>query len=145
MIVVPDTNVIVSAFISRTGYEGQVLEAWRRNEIKFAVSSSIVQEYSEVLRRETIRKYTKLTDKKIEKILKAFKYKTIMTPGKKSIVASPDPKDNMFLACAEEAKAHALITGDKRHLLSLKKHMNIPILTPREFVEKVLSVVKTAA
>lgn len=46
-----------------------------------------------------------------------------------------DPTDEKFLSCAVEAKADAVVTGEKRHLLPLKSYQDIPIITPRECVE----------
>ena len=46
---------------------------------------------------------------------------------------SPDPDDVMFLACAEAAKAHYLITGNIRHFPSRWKYTKI--VTPRAFID----------
>jgi predicted nucleic acid-binding protein len=41
----------------------------------------------------------------------------------------------MFLACAIDAKADCIVSGD-RHLLALQTYRDIPILTVKEFAEK---------
>jgi putative PIN family toxin of toxin-antitoxin system len=48
---------------------------------------------------------------------------------------SPDPKDDVFLACAVTAKADFLITGDTRDLLPLNEHMGTKIITPAQFLQ----------
>lgn len=42
---------------------------------------------------------------------------------------SRDPKDDAILACAVQAQADAIVSGDK-DLLSLVLYQKIPILTP---------------
>ena len=46
-----------------------------------------------------------------------------------------DPKDDMVVATAVAAKAEYLVTGDRKHLLSLGTYEGIQIVTPREFLE----------
>ena len=45
-----------------------------------------------------------------------------------------DPSDNSVLACAKEAGAHFIVTGD-RHLLQLGQYRKTMILSPSKFLE----------
>ena len=45
-----------------------------------------------------------------------------------------DPQDNRILECAVEGDADYIISGDT-HLLNLKQHEAIRILSPNQFVE----------
>lgn len=54
-------------------------------------------------------------------------------PPKIPIIIKEDKADNYFLACAISAEADFIISGDN-HLLKLKSFQNIPILTPRRFL-----------
>lgn len=45
-----------------------------------------------------------------------------------------DPSDNRILECAITAEADYIVTGDKNHLLPLKRYKNIRILSPSEFL-----------
>jgi hypothetical protein len=47
---------------------------------------------------------------------------------------SPDPNDNFLLAMAEAGAADYLVTGDKRGVLTLKRHGNTTILTAKEML-----------
>ena len=47
-----------------------------------------------------------------------------------------DPDDNRILECAVAGKANYIVSGD-RHLLRLKEHAGIPILTTRQFLDGV--------
>jgi len=46
-----------------------------------------------------------------------------------------DVDDHRILECAVAARADYLITGDKRHLQSLKHFRGIQIVSPREFID----------
>jgi predicted nucleic acid-binding protein len=48
---------------------------------------------------------------------------------------SSDPDDNIFLECADAARADFLITGNRKHFPAFWK--NTKIITPREFVNLV--------
>lgn len=45
-----------------------------------------------------------------------------------------DPSDDAILACAIDARADILVTGDKKHLLPVATHRGIRILTPQAFL-----------
>jgi hypothetical protein len=49
---------------------------------------------------------------------------------------SSDPDDDKFLECALELKAECVVSGDS-DLLELTSFMGIPILAPRELLERV--------
>ena len=51
------------------------------------------------------------------------------------ISASKDLKDNMILELAIASNASCIITGDKKHLLSLHPFRGIPILSPADFLK----------
>ena len=57
----------------------------------------------------------------------------ILSDSIKIKVINDDPDDNKFLACALEAEADYIISGDK-HLLNLHYFKDIPIITVREFL-----------
>lgn len=46
-----------------------------------------------------------------------------------------DAKDNKFLALALDAGAKLLVSGDKRHLLSMNPYRGIALIGVREFIE----------
>lgn len=45
-----------------------------------------------------------------------------------------DPDDEMFIECAVAARADYLVTGDKRHLLALKRVGGISIVAASKFL-----------
>lgn len=48
---------------------------------------------------------------------------------------SADPDDRPVLEAAVAARAQAIVTGDRQHLLPLKRIAGISIVSPREFLE----------
>ena len=49
---------------------------------------------------------------------------------------SPDPNDNHIIATAIAAAVALIISGDKRHLLSLQEVEAISVITARQAVER---------
>jgi len=50
---------------------------------------------------------------------------------------SDDPDDEKFISCALAAGSKIIISGDK-HLLKVSGYNDIEIITPRQFVDKLL-------
>lgn len=48
-----------------------------------------------------------------------------------------DPDDNRVLECAVAGHADYIVSGD-RHLLNLKVHAGIPIVTARQFLDAIV-------
>ena len=133
--VVLDTNVLISGVIA-SGYSASILDAARREEIKLVTSVHLLEEFSEVVsRRHIARKYPKAAEEaeSLLDFLRAFAVLASGIPDDKAVSADRD--DDFVLACAAEENADCVVSGDP-HLLDLKTHREIPILTPKEFVER---------
>jgi len=54
-------------------------------------------------------------------------------PSPAQVVAaiSGDPADDVILACAVEAGADVLATGDRKHLLPIGSHRSVRVVTPQ--------------
>ncbi len=133
--VVLDTNVLISG-VNASGYSASILDAARREEIKLVTSAHLLEEFSEVIsRRHIARKYPKAAEN-AEPLLDFLRAFAILTPGiPESNAISPDRDDDFVLACALDESVDCIVSGDP-HLLDLKNYKGIPILTPREFVER---------
>ena len=130
--VVIDTNVIVSALLFG-GKPGRLVTYWKEERIRPYTSAAIVEELLRVL------SYPKFdfASKEIEYLLysEVLPFFEITTVKSGSTIITNDPADDIFLHCAEAAGAEAAISGD-RHLLSMKSHRGIPILTPGQFLNR---------
>jgi hypothetical protein len=130
--VVVDTNVFVSSFFG--GKPRQIIDLWKTGKILLCLSSGIVDEYMEVLRRLTLENEVEL-----RQLLRLFAKGhhivfTHATPALK--VVFEDPDDDKFIECAVALDSRYIVTGDKA-LLALKNYMGIRILSPHEFLLQV--------
>jgi len=134
-IVVPDINVLVSALINRSSPPGRIIAAWRRREIVFVTSQTIIDKVDEVLHRPIFASYG-ITDAQIARLRKALHKYAVRTPHTLNLqVIKEDPEDDTILIAAVEGHADCIISGDK-HLKDLGQYQGIPILTPADFVTR---------
>ena len=128
MRVVPDTNVVVSAVLTPSGPPFEIINLASKGLIQLCVSDAVFDEYREVLGRPQFAKLRELSNLQLEEILKICKF---VTPSKR-VKVSPDPDDDIFLECAEAAKAQYLITGNVRDFPDRWKYTSV--VTPRQFL-----------
>ena len=126
--VVLDTNVLVSGLLFG-GTPGDVLRLCRKTVVAVA-SAGMIDECLRVLAYPKFR----LADGDIRYLLERHILPIVevvdVVPGE-SVVAA-DPKDDMFVWCARQAKASAIVSGDA-HLLSLSLP-DLEIVTAAEAV-----------
>ena len=74
-------------------------------------------------------------DEHIARVLNLIKTKAteVQSKHRLSVIKEKDA-DNRIMECAVEGKADCIISGDKRHILSLKEYSGIRILSPDEFL-----------
>jgi len=134
--VVLDTNVVVSAHLSAEGYSRFVLDLGLASKVQLCISSDILTEYEEVLRRPRFA----LDPQKVAASIRLIKKRAIMATPTQVVTVSPDPDDNMFLECGEAASADYLVTGNKRHFPKEWRHTQV--ISPREFIEIITPTLK---
>jgi uncharacterized protein len=123
-----DTNVLVSAALKPEGLQRTTLLLAITKPARFYVSRPILEEYADVLSRPelAIRKGAR------QQLLQLIRNNShIVTPSRRLEVAS-DPDDNVFLECADAARADYLITGNQKHFPRFWKKTKI--ITTREFI-----------
>lgn len=128
--VVFDTNIYISAIIFG-GNPRKCLELARNEEIALYTSRAILLELAEKLRDKFFWGEPEIKDI----IIGLDIFVNIVTPTKNLDIIKKDPDDNRILECAIEAKADNIVSGDKKHLLSLKQFQDIPILSAKEFLD----------
>lgn len=128
--VVFDTNIYISALLFG-GNPRQCLELAKAGEVELLSSRAIYLELADKLQNKFL---WEIDDIK-ELVIGLSKISMIVSPGIKIDKIKGDPRDNRILECALHAKADYIVTGDKKHLLSLKKFRKIPIISAREFME----------
>jgi putative PIN family toxin of toxin-antitoxin system len=135
--IVLDTNVFVSSLLSNQGLPALVLNAWRDGEYMLITSPPIIAEIVEVLESPRISGKYLIRPEDIEQLVDLLKADAIVVPGRAVVAGAvpQDPRDELFLACALDAGADCIVGGDK-HLLDLRSYKNIPVLSVKQFAER---------
>lgn len=128
--VVVDTNIIISA-IHFGGQPAQIIKLAIEEKIKFFISREIITEILGVLQRKFA--YGKAALKEVEELL--LTTSSLVRPKQTVKIIKNKPPDNRILECALAAKADYLVSGDKKHLLPLKKFKSVKIITAQEFLK----------
>ena len=123
-----DTNVLLAAFITE-GICSKILVRGRKRQFHLILCPVILREFERVL----IKKFstTRNEARSILQIVSEAMH-SVVIPSQSVQGICRDPDDDAILACALEAGADYLVTGDV-DLLELKIFKRIRIVTPREF------------
>ncbi len=134
--VVVDTNVFISALLSETGAPSKLLDAWSDGHFAILITTEIIEEINQVLSQPKFQKKHATLSKKLAGLNALLLEHAIYIEPHSDLRGSvpADPDDEIFLAAAVDGQADAIISGDT-DLLSLKIFQDIPIITPREFLE----------
>jgi putative PIN family toxin of toxin-antitoxin system len=104
-------------------------------------SPAIMSEISAVLYSLWRGKKYHLTREDVAELTRLLEQDALVVPAQVNVRGAipDDPSDEMFLACAVDAAANFIVTGDK-HLLDLKTCRGIPIVTVQQFAEHLKSL-----
>jgi len=123
-----DTNIVVSAALKPEGLQRTVFLLAITKPARLYVSEPILTEYRTVLARTELRIRRGLQLQYLELIENRAR---VVRPSR-LVRAASDAGDDMFLECADEARADYLITGNARHFPKFWKATKI--VSSREFV-----------
>ena len=131
-----DTNVLISAVLSKSGVPAEILRLWRKRSFVVATSETAIDEVQRVLTDLGSRGKYNLPASEVSNLVHLLRSEAQLVSGQMEItgIIPQDTTDEIFLAIALEANADIIISGDK-HLLNLGKFKNIPINTPRKFLD----------
>jgi putative PIN family toxin of toxin-antitoxin system len=128
-----DANVVISAMLAPNGTPGQVA---RRVQSAFTLvwSTEIVAECIRVAGYGRLRSRFQVADP--EGFLAWLVDSAVMVSGDLPQINAvrADPSDDVYLATALAGAAPFLVTGDRRHLLTLREFAGVRIVTPRQFL-----------
>lgn len=140
MRIVLDTNVLVSALISRDGPPGLLLAAIRRERLTLVTSEAQLDELRTVLSRERLRPY--IRPEEAEDLIRNLEAIGEVVADLPDVDASPDPDDNRILATAVAGRADLIVSGDKKHMLILDRVDDTPIVTAAAAADRVVRRVR---
>ena len=126
-----DTNIVVSALLKPDGLERTVLRVAGAKPARWYVTQPIVDEYSIVLARPKF----KIAKRRRQQFLRLVSRQAkLVAPSRIPIVTS-DADDNIFVECADAARADYLVTGNQRDFPPFWK--STKIIGAREFLTMV--------
>ena len=128
MKVVLDTNVLISAFLS-DGICSRILRRARNREFAFVLCSPVIEEFNRILKDKF-----QFDDSEISffaSVVSEAAYETCRMEKPVPCICR-DANDDHVLACAVEANADFLVTGDD-DLLVLVSYGKVKIIRPRAF------------
>ena len=130
MIVVLDTNVIVSGILRPYSKAAAILRLVTTGMIQLAYDLRILSEYQDVLTRSKFP----FAKEDINVFLDQVEKEGVLVSVIPLKFRLSDPDDEPFLEVASAARAEAIITGNKRHFPK-KEYQGTRILSPAEFLE----------
>ncbi len=126
-----DTNILVSAALKPDGLQRTVILLAITRPARLYVSAAILSEYRNVLSRPELRIRKGLP----QQLLTLIENRARGVSPTRSLQVTSDPDDNIFLECADTARADYLITGNQKHFPRFWKRTKI--ITSREFISLV--------
>lgn len=132
MIVVLDTNVLISGILKPYSKAATVLRLVADGTIQLAYDLRLLSEYRDVLNRPKFG----FAKENIEGFLGQTEEEGLLVSVKPLKVHLPDPDDEPFLEVALSGGAEVIVTGNKRHFPK-KEYEGVKILSPAEFIEAV--------
>ena len=130
MLVVVDTNVLVSGILSHAGPPGVIVRKINAGELRLCYDERMVFEYEDVLARRELA----LPEAEVAVLLSRIRRWGILVAGKPLPAPLPDPDDEVFLEAALAATAECLITGNARHFPP-SCCQGVRVLSPRAFLD----------
>jgi uncharacterized protein len=137
MLVVLDTNVIVSGLLNGEGKPGKIIDLALENRFQVAYDNRILGEYEDVLARPELHIRPALARAVIAHIELTGQQ---IDAGTISLDNIQDPDDLPFAEVFITANAHALVTGNIRHFSSLRDR-GLAIYNPAQFIESFFPVI----
>lgn len=123
-----DTNIVVSAALKPEGLQRTVVLLAMTKPARWYVSEPILAEYDLVLARPELKIRRSLRQQLLQLIKN---HGRIVVPSRLAQITS-DPADNIFVECADAARADYLVTGNQRHFPQFWK--NTKIIASSEFL-----------
>jgi putative PIN family toxin of toxin-antitoxin system len=132
MRVVLDTNILISALISKTAAPHQIYQAWRGKRIELLTCAEQLVEVREVTRRVAVA--LRIKPFEAGRLVNQLRSLATVVSSLPQVRRSPDPQDDFILALAQAGNAAYIVTGDKSGLLALHWHGEAQIVAARQWV-----------
>ena len=127
MLIVADTNVLISALITPFGNAARILDMAMAGELRLLYDDRILSEYRDVL----LRPKFSFEEKDVDFLLIFIEAEGIRVTSMPGNYPYVDKDDISFVEVAVAGNAEVLITGNKRHF----RVKGLNIMSPDEFLK----------
>lgn len=128
MRVVLGSNVILSGLLAPDAPPGLLLRAWAKRRFILVTSEAQLAELRRVFGYPKLKR--RIPKHVAGALINRLRERAVLMEPVKLEIHLPDEDDVRILGTAVAGGAELLVTGDKSHLLVLKKHGKTRILTP---------------
>ncbi len=137
MNVVIDTNIWISALISKDGQSRDIIRLAFKDKISPQISTSLFFEYETVMKRKKIQDLCSLSFEEQNDLFQAFlstcKWNEIFYLWRPNLA---DKNDDFLIELAVASNSRVIITDNKKDIRSGELKFNFEVLTPKEFLER---------
>jgi len=137
MNVVIDTNIWISALISKDGVSREVIRWALLDKIAPQISTTLFLEYEDVMKREKIQNLCSLSNEEQEELFQAFlstcKWNEIFYLWRPNLT---DEGDDFLIELAVASNSLVIITDNVKDIEVGELKFNIEVLTPKQFIER---------
>lgn len=128
---VVDPGVLIAGLITPGGVPSDIIRAWKQGAFELVVCPFLLEELTQALLRPKFRRWVSEND--AIAFVEVLRLSAVVSNDPVEIEPiSRDPNDDYLIAVAREARAHALVSGD-RDLTSIVGNQP-PIVTPVSFL-----------
>ena len=131
MLIVLDTNVLVSGMLVAEHAPGRLLDLLRTGKARLAVDDRILAEYEDVLRRPYLRRYFTVEER--QRVMAFIHSDALPILCTARIEDLPDPKDAAFIETALAAEV-PLVTGNLKHFPAQSRR-GVRVITPAQCLD----------
>ena len=137
MNVVIDTNVWISALISKDGVSREVIRWALLDKIAPQISTTLFLEYEDVMKREKIQALCSLPLQEQEELFHAFlstcKWNEIFYLWRPNL---DDEGDDFLIELAVASNSSVIVTDNIKDIECGELKFDIEVLTPKQFIER---------
>lgn len=130
MLVILDTNVLLSGLRAGRSPPADIVDAWRKGRFRLVTSTEQIEEFRRAARYPQLA--SSLPRGAVGRVINALRSAEVVLERLRRAGDAPDPGDDYLLAMAIAAGADFLVTGDKP-LLCVQQVGHTRIVTPRRF------------
>jgi putative PIN family toxin of toxin-antitoxin system len=133
MRVILDTNILVSALITPSGVSERIYRAWRAGRFQLLTCAEQFSELRRVTRYTRVSSYIRPAEAGTL-VNELRRLATVVENLPLVDDAASDPADSFLLGLAIAGRADYLVTGDRSHLLGMRRYGETRIVTARYMI-----------